>query len=902
MEGRRGRVLRGPVPLSRLILLPAVLALALVALLVAGLSVLAGRGAAGDELRARADGVRYVATDDLGRIQARLSQRARALAARGEASPRAAGASHFAAVIGRGRVVRADGVRRAESRALAGVRGRGAVIALPGGGAAVVAGARLPGGERLLLGQRLDANHLRGVGEPFGAELALLPRGADVPRRDGRRAYSYPLAGAGSGSLAVWLPAASLEQATQVPVLAALAGVLAIALLLALLLRKLIMRSVTAPLHRLEVAMARTGEGDLRTRAATGGAPEIEHAGERFNRMATRLGERERRIEAEMAKDELTGLANEHRLEEILGVELSRSARDGTPFTVAALDIDGFRALNERHGREAGDDLLREAAARLLRGVRDTDVVARVGADEFVLVLLGVEDEVAVSVIERLRASLADAAPGDELVSTCVGYAFAPADAHDAASLIECATGALEWARRGGRGSMRRFDARHVALRGNADQRAEVLAVLEREDGLAVAFQPIVSLSTGRILGYEALARFPHPSGRPPDAWFAQAHRCGLGAQLEAKALRVALAFRGRPAGTWLSLNVSPSALESEELRAVLPDDLSGIVLELTENEQLRDDDAMIELLASLRERGARIAVDDAGAGYAGLQHVMRVQPDVIKLDRSLIRGLDGDIAKAALVDSLVSYARRAGATVCAEGIETEEELRALADLDVSCGQGYLLARPGTPWPTVLAWVSETLLPRTLRRRGESGTHALPGPGERPLEHLSMELARAATLEELVGLSPTIAAELGADEVCLLHHLPDEDALETLVHTPWIEGNRLRVEAYRTLRSVLRTQDSVQVLLSDPGGELGELALLGGSDHSSLLAVPIVARGDSVGVLLALHGEERPWTRDQVGRARMIANQVGPLLTTRAAVPLATPGPDLDSAPAWHRA
>jgi GAF domain-containing protein len=130
---------------------------------------------------------------------------------------------------------------------------------------------------------------------------------------------------------------------------------------------------------------------------------------------------------------------------------------------------------------------------------------------------------------------------------------------------------------------------------------------------------------------------------------------------------------------------------------------------------------------------------------------------------------------------------------------------------------------------------------------------------------------------------------------------PDEGVLESLVDATWIEGGRLRVDAYRTLRNVLQTQDSVQVLISDPGGELGELALLGGSDHSSLLVVPIVARGESVGVLLALLAEERPWTRDQVGRARIIANQIGGLLASLPAASLAALGPDDDPLPDWHR-
>ena len=865
----------GPgVSLSRLVLLPVVLALTMVAALVAVMSVSAGRNAAGDELQNRADAVRHVAVDMLAQRQARL---------------RAAGASRAGFVATARRGGRAD-VSRGERwarlpavRDLARGRSRRAVAVTGQGEALLLVAAPRRGGGRLILGEPLPARDLDSLARPLGAGLAIVPREEAGADQDGRRSYAYALdeLGGGNAKLSVSLPADSLHAATQVPLIAGLAAVLAIAVLLTWLVRRLLARAVTAPLHRLEVAMARTGEGDLKARAEVEGPPEIARAGERFNRMAARLVEREQKLEADAAKDPLTGLANAHRLEDMISVEIKRSQRDGTPFAVAAFDLDGFGAHNERLGREGGDDLLREVAAELVRATRDTDVVARVQADEFVLLLLGVEGDVALSVIDRLRTAVANAGNGVP-VGSSVGWACYPADGHDAGTLLEGAEGALDWARRGGPGSVRRFDSRHVVLRGNEEQRAQVLSVLDRDDGLTVVFQPIVSLSTGKTIGFEALARFPNGPQRGPDVWFAQAHRCGLGAQLEAKAVRTALLFPGRPAGTWLSLNLSPNALQSEELRAVLPDDLDGLVIELTEHEQIWDDDALQERLADLRKRGAMIAVDDAGAGYAGLQQVMRVQPDIIKLDRSLIRGVDDDIAKAALIDSIVRFARRAGATVCGEGIETEEELRALADLDVSCGQGYLLARPGAPWPTVLAWVSETLLPRTLRRR-DSDTHEIPQLGDQPLEPISSELARVSMMDELAELAPKLARELAADEVVLMRHRRSDMSLEPLSHVDWIEEGQLRVPGYRTLGNVLQTQASVQVLLSDAGGELGELALLGTSGRSSMLIVPIVSRGESVGVLIALSDAERPWTRDQNGRARILANQVGGLFEVLSA-------------------
>jgi EAL domain-containing protein (putative c-di-GMP-specific phosphodiesterase class I) len=153
---------------------------------------------------------------------------------------------------------------------------------------------------------------------------------------------------------------------------------------------------------------------------------------------------------------------------------------------------------------------------------------------------------------------------------------------------------------------------------------------------------------------------------------------------------------------------------------AVLPRNMSDIVVEVTEHELASEDGALEEGLAKMRARGARIAVDDAGAGYAGLNQVMRVQPDVIKLDRSLIEGVHSDSAKSALVEFFVMFARRVGAAVCTEGIETLDELRTLINLGVTYGQGYLLGRPGEPWVQVSPELTRALATGALRTHASS--------------------------------------------------------------------------------------------------------------------------------------------------------------------------------------
>jgi EAL domain-containing protein (putative c-di-GMP-specific phosphodiesterase class I) len=244
------------------------------------------------------------------------------------------------------------------------------------------------------------------------------------------------------------------------------------------------------------------------------------------------------------------------------------------------------------------------------------------------------------------------------------------------------------------------------------NERNEVLRLLRADGGITPVFQPIISLRDGDLAGYEALARFPQdPASRPPNVWFAQAHRCGLGVELETRAVLAALlAAHDAPHG-YVSINVSPAALRAPQLLAQLPADLHGIVVEITEHELVADGERLRSTLADLRERGARIAVDDAGAGYAGLRQLMVLRPDLIKLDRGLIEDVAHDHAKQALVECFVRFAHRTAAAVCAEGIESESDLITLARLGVTYGQGYAIARPAPSWPQHFDHVRTVLLP-----------------------------------------------------------------------------------------------------------------------------------------------------------------------------------------------
>ena len=215
------------------------------------------------------------------------------------------------------------------------------------------------------------------------------------------------------------------------------------------------------------------------------------------------------------------------------------------------------------------------------------------------------------------------------------------------------------------------------------------------DDGLTMRCQPIVRLESGDLVGAEALARFPE-GPQSADVWFSDAERLGLGVELQLAAVERAVGLiDALPAGAYLTINVGPDVVAAPGLAELLGGvDAERIVLELTEHLQIQDYPRLQTGLSTIRGRGTRLAVDDTGAGFSSLIHIVNLGPDLIKLDRQFTRGIDTDPVRRALAQALVSFARETGAEVVSEGIETAEELRAVQRLGIPYGQGYYIGRP----------------------------------------------------------------------------------------------------------------------------------------------------------------------------------------------------------------
>jgi diguanylate cyclase (GGDEF)-like protein len=363
--------------------------------------------------------------------------------------------------------------------------------------------------------------------------------------------------------------------------------------------------------------------------------------------------------------DALTGVANRRTWDHELSRACHLARTNGEPLCVALLDLDHFKAYNDRHGHQAGDLLLREATAMWSSLLGEDAMLARYGGEEFAVLFSG---QRLASAHARVLELLAHT-PRGATVSAGVAQ-WDPTS--DPSSVVGLADQALYAAKRGGRNQARSAEPGSVV-------------------GLpqpSIVLQPIVNLSTSEPVAVEALSRFLEG---PPQEVFDQARRDGSGPALEASAIVAALT--DRPAGMMLSLNVGVDTLTSPLVRAALAGDLTGIILEITEHSDIDNGVEVMAALQDYRSRGATIAVDDWGKGYSDMGRLMVLRPDIVKLDMSLVHGI-GSTYNVGAVRAAVAWADSVGAKLCAEGIETEEQLSALRELGVHYGQGFLLGRP----------------------------------------------------------------------------------------------------------------------------------------------------------------------------------------------------------------
>ncbi|MFI7587704.1 EAL domain-containing protein [Spongisporangium articulatum] len=428
-------------------------------------------------------------------------------------------------------------------------------------------------------------------------------------------------------------------------------------------------------------------------------------------------------------------------------------------------------------------------------------------------------------------------------------------------------------------------DLPHLTAGPSVDGRARAgearLHQLLDAGGPQVVYQPQLSLSRLTVTGYEALSRFPHHPYSGTEHWFGLARTVGLGPALEAAALR--RAFEGaqdRPAGVTLAVNLSPGVLTGPGLSGpllsgVLPDDLTGIEIELTEQaDQPGAGDRLRRAIDALRARGATIAIDDVGIAHSGLRRVIELEPDRLKIDRHLVQGVARRPAKAALIRTIVELAAQLGAEVCAEGVESVEDLTALAELQVDLAQGWLIGGPRAQF--------EPARPSAVRTACASLTAMLGAPAGEHGGDLATRLAAARTVEELGELAAAEAARLGADTVVLSPVTGAGTAVTDLgAARDGGSGEWVRLADCGATRRCLAERRVMPVH----------------TEEGAALLVPVVSRGVSVALLTCLRRTDSVWSRREIAQARDLAARLGPTFELLALAPRARRKPTPRPAP-----
>lgn len=395
--------------------------------------------------------------------------------------------------------------------------------------------------------------------------------------------------------------------------------------------------------------------------------------------------------------DSLTGALARAAFRQRLDDRAGRAEDEEMGRALLLIDLDGFGQINKARGHTAGDGVLADAADRIREIAGPDALIGRLGGDEFGVISDCDDDE---RLACELVASLHECNPA---VTASVGIARAPQDGRDAEALLRAADIALRVAKRSGRGQVSAYAGDSLSDAGPSGAQATLTRLIAGED-LAIVVQPIVEADSGHTHAFEALARFRAGATSSPLHWFALADEFGLRAELELACLRASLELLDSlPDEARLTVNLSGSLLHDPRVAQTLwgTPTLSRLVVELTENTLVEETSAFAAVFAELRARGARLAVDDMGAGYAGLRQITAVRADYLKLDRSLVTGIETSRERQALVAALLSYCERTGAALVAEGVETEAELEAVQALGVPLVQGYLFGRPADPWPLV---------------------------------------------------------------------------------------------------------------------------------------------------------------------------------------------------------
>lgn len=491
-----------------------------------------------------------------------------------------------------------------------------------------------------------------------------------------------------------------------------LAGAAVITLFAVLIALSLLQRSALLPLHLLtrQLRLLRQGKEHLGEQVLVNGNKELCQLAEDFNAVSLELRDVYQQLEKLAFTDTLTGLPNRELFYDRLTQLILLARRAPADFSLFVMDLDRFKFINDTLGHHVGDELLRQAGARINAAVRESDTVARLGGDEFAALLpRAVDRQGAAIVANRIHAAMAEpfVIDGHHLhAGVSIGIVMYPYHGEDQHELMQRADVAMYHAKRNHMGFA--FYEPEIDKHNVFELTLETeLKHAIRDNALQLFYQPKIVVDSGEVYGVEALLRWIHPERGfiAPDSFIPMAEQTGLIHPLTQWVLKTALAqaqdWQGRGVMLNVAINLSALSLRDPNLTKTIQAalDTAGLephylTLELTETAVMSDPHRALDILGELDQMGVRLSIDDFGTGYSSLAYLKQLPMDELKIDRSFVMEMDQDKNDAVIVHSTIDLAHNMGLKVVAEGVETEQSWHTLQALGCDLGQGYYMCKP----------------------------------------------------------------------------------------------------------------------------------------------------------------------------------------------------------------
>jgi diguanylate cyclase (GGDEF)-like protein len=474
-----------------------------------------------------------------------------------------------------------------------------------------------------------------------------------------------------------------------------------------------IYRRALLPLSQLQIPLKRLARGKTNFDVKISGHREIVAIADALNTTVSALNERDKTLWHFANHDPLTGMINRHRFAELLREEIALAAQKGRSSALLFIDLDQFKYVNDTFGHAAGDRLLKLVAERLAGSVRQQDVVARFGGDEFVVLLSAVDKREATKICGGLVHRMQDQRfmEGHDAfdIRCSIGVTMIRDENLSSAELLAQADMACHHAKTRGRNQFHFYKASSKEvneMEADAGWSRQIQRAL-KEDRFVLHYQPIVDIHTGAASYYEVLIRMKGDNNKlaPPSAFLPAASRFGLMVEIDQWVIRNALhqlsEFRKRDSNTRFTINVSGNIFERPDFFTYLQHTLDAtgvpldaIVLEITEQVAVRNMGAAAEVIAQLAERGCKFAIDDFGAGYSSYNYLKTLPVDFVKIDGSFVRNLTDDDIDQKIVSSISEIAAATNSRTIAEHVKDYETFELLRELGVDYAQGYFLGKP----------------------------------------------------------------------------------------------------------------------------------------------------------------------------------------------------------------